>query len=268
MNNPKIWGIDVGNTHCKIGVIEGTQVLHVFRFRTEPEQSIDEYYFRWKDICYEIGWEQIPPIWVASVVPSVSIAIERLAQMRNLTVHWVNSSSEFSFQLPNYITKQIGADILILAEAASHLIGRNAIIVSAGTATVVFAIKEGVLLGGAIAPGIKGAVESLIQNAALLNPVFLELPERVVGRNTDEAMKSGILYGFAGLIDGIVTRMKEELGDSAIPVIATGGMIGKIEKISHTIVKVYPDLGIQGIAFLAMKKFHSEKNIGNLENQV
>lgn len=253
----RIWGLDVGNTHSKIGVIEGDKILQVFRFRTEVEQSLDEYYFRWKSICHELGWDRIPPLWVASVVPAVSIAIDRLSETRNLEVHRISPKNLFNFRIPPYLTEQIGADILIMAEAATHLVGSDAIVVSAGTATVVFAIDNGLLVGGAIAPGIKGSVESLIERAALLSPVYLDLPDRAIGQNTREAMQSGILYGFAGLVDGLVSRFKEELHKPDIPVIACGGMIGKLGKISHTIQKVYPDLGLHGIAFLAAREMRN-----------
>lgn len=251
MAEPRIWGMDVGNTHTKIGIIEKNEVIEVFRFRTERDKAVDEYYFQWKSVCHELGIPRIPPIWVASVVPSVSIALERLAEARQLELHWITAQSLFHFQIAPSIAGQIGADLLILAEAAVNLAGKNVIIVSAGTATVVFAVHEGILVGGAIAPGIKGSIESLLSQAALLKPVFLEIPPQVVGENTDDALASGIMYGFAGLIDGLVGRMKEELHIPEAVVIASGGMISKVGKVSRTIQKIYPELGLQGIAFLA-----------------
>lgn len=250
----KIFGIDVGNTHTKIGVIEGSKVIDVFRFRTERERAVDEYYFQCKGICREMGLERIPPLWVASVVPSVSIALERMAETRHVETHFIGVHNKFHFQIHPHIAQQIGADILILAEASACLKGNNVIIVSAGTATLVFAIHNNVLLGGAIAPGIKGSVESLIEQAALLKTVFMDVPTKAIGQDTDQAMMSGVIYGFAGLIDGLVVRMKEELAMPDIPVIASGGMIGKVGKVSRTIQTIYPDLGLQGIAFTAMNQ--------------
>ena len=170
----------------------------VFHFRTERDRPIDEYYFQLKSVCQEIGLERIPPLWVASVVPSVSIALRQLAQMRGLELHEIDRDCLFDFKLLPDISGQIGADILVLAQAAIGLVGADVIIVSAGTATVVFAMHRSWLIGGAIAPGIKGSVESLMEQAALLNPVFLDLPQAAIGCNTTQALQSGIIYGFAG----------------------------------------------------------------------
>lgn len=252
--NDIVLGIDVGNTHTKIGVIRGLNVLDVFHLRTERDRPVDEYYFYLKNVCKEIGMDFIPPIWVASVVPSALIALEHLAKVRNIEYHCINPSKQFSFTIDEKIKSQIGADLLILAEAVMAKAGENAILISAGTATVVFALKNGVLLGGAIAPGIKGSVESLIQKAALLDPIFLDLPEKAVGQTTEDAMKSGIIYGFAGLIDSLVLKLKEELEFDTVPVIATGGMIGKVAKVSKTIDEVKAHLSLQGIAYIVQRQ--------------
>lgn len=242
------WAIDVGNTHYKVGVIANDEVKEVYRFRTIREQSVDEYYFQLRNICREHNLTAIPHLWIASVVPSVSIAFEMLAKTKSLTATFIDANSPFSFSIDERIGKKIGADILILAEAATNIVGnKDVLIVCAGTATTVFAIVDGVLIGGVIAPGIKGSVESLIDSAALLNTVYLDLPPKVIGQTTEGAMSSGILYGFAGLVDGLVARMKEEIGCRDIPVIASGGMISKIERASHEINHVYPDLGMRGI---------------------
>lgn len=248
------WAIDVGNTHYKVGIIKNNTVEEVYRFRTIREQSVDEYYFQLRNICREHDLAQIPHLWIASVVPSVNIAFEMLGKTKNIPMTFIDSDSPFSFKIDERIGKKIGADILILAEAAMVMLNKkDVIIVCAGTATTVFAVVDGVLIGGAIAPGIKGSVESLIDNAALLTTTYLELPEKAIGQTTETAMSSGILYGFAGLVDGLISRMKEEIGRNDIPVVASGGMISKIERASFEIDKVYPDLGMQGILRIITK---------------
>ncbi|WP_372371067.1 type III pantothenate kinase [Candidatus Uabimicrobium sp. HlEnr_7] len=247
------WAIDVGNTHYKVGIIKNNKVVKVYRFRTIRDQSIDEYYFQLRNICREHSIANIPKLWIASVVPSVTIAFEMLSKTKNIDAAFIDTQSSFSFSLDERIGKKIGADILILAEAAVDIVGENVIIVCAGTATTIFAVVEGVLIGGAIAPGIKGSVESLIDSAALLSTTYLELPEKAIGQTTEGAMSSGILYGFAGLVDGLITRMKKEIGKNDIPVVASGGMISKIERASCEIDSVYPDLGMRGILSLAKK---------------
>ncbi len=253
MGDQLSWALDIGNTHYKLGVVENGSVKEVFRFRTIRDQSIDEYYFQFKNVCAELGIKKIPCIWIASVVPSVTIALKRLAETRKLDIRWINSESNFDFTIHPNIKPQIGSDILILAQAAIQLKGQDVVVVCTGTATTVFAVNDGVLLGGAIAPGIKGSVESLIDNAMLLNTVFLDAPTDAIGQSTDQAMKVGILYGFAGLIDGLVQRMKQQLEKPNIPVIASGGLISRIVAHSQTITDWDPDLGIQGIAHLVQK---------------
>lgn len=247
-----MWAVDVGNTHYKVGIVENGSIVQVYRFRTIRDQSIDEYYFQLKSICWEHNIKQIPHLWIASVVPSVTIAFEMLGKTKNIDVTFINADTKFSFVLDERIGKKIGADILVLAEAALHVVNKkDVIIVCAGTATTVFAVVDAVLLGGAIAPGIKGSVESLIDSAALLNTTYLELPENSIGQTTEGAMSSGILYGFSGLVDRLVVQMKAEIGREDIPVVASGGMISKIERASQEISCVHSDLGIEGILKVA-----------------
>lgn len=246
-------GIDVGNTHIKIGVLDGDRVVDVWRFRTDTERSVDEYYFQLQNVCREAKLETIPELLIASVVPSVTIAFQLLEETRGVKSTFIDVKSPLSYGFHPAINHQVGADILILAEAAVRLKGKDVIIVSAGTATTVFAISDGVFQGGAISPGIKGSVESLIAKAALLKTVYLDVPDSPIGQNTDDAVRSGVIFGYAGMIDGLVMRMREELGKPDMPVLASGGMIAKFAKVSRTIHEIKPDLGIQGLAYLSGK---------------
>ena len=146
--------------------------------------------------------------------------------------------------------REIGADRIVNAAAAYKLFGGPLIIVDFGTATTFCAVtKNGEYLGGAITPGVKISAEALYQRAAKLPRVELVRPRTVIGRDTVSAMQAGILFGYAGLVDGIVERMKKELGADAV-VIATGGLAELVAPETKTINEVRPDLTLQGLRLL------------------
>ncbi|MBS1127792.1 MAG: pantothenate kinase, partial [Nitrospirae bacterium] len=141
-------------------------------------------------------------------------------------------------------------DRIVNAAAAYKLFGGPLIIVDFGTATTFCAVtKNGEYLGGAITPGVKISAEALYQRAAKLPRVELVRPRTVIGRDTVSAMQAGILFGYAGLVDGIVERMKKELGADAV-VIATGGLAELVAPETKTINEVRPDLTLQGLRLL------------------
>jgi type III pantothenate kinase len=146
--------------------------------------------------------------------------------------------------------REIGADRIVNAAAAYKLFGGPLIIVDFGTATTFCAVtKTGEYLGGAITPGVKISAEALYQRAAKLPRVELVRPRTVIGRDTVSAMQAGILFGYAGLVDGIVDRMKNELGADA-KVVATGGLAELVAPETKTITEVRPDLTLQGLLLL------------------
>lgn len=146
--------------------------------------------------------------------------------------------------------REIGADRIVNAAAAYRLYGGPLIIVDFGTATTFCAVtREGEYLGGAITPGIKIAAEALFQRASKLPRVELTKPTKVIGSDTVSAMQSGILYGYAGLVDGIVERMKKELSQDA-KVLATGGLAALVAPETKTIQEVKPQLTLEGLKLL------------------
>lgn len=249
--NPYSFGLDVGNTHTKIGILQKGRVHKLYRIRTEKNRAVDEYYFYLTNICRDLDLKRSNRIIFSSVVPEVSIAFEQLEKNTDFTLTNVEKLPHFSFERQKNPSVKVGADILCMCHAASQIYGPNGIIVSAGTATTFFPLQNNTLKGGVISPGIKGSVEALIEKASLLGPINIEIPPQVVSHTTESAMQSGILFGFADLIDGMVKRIKEEmeLGEKSY-VVATGGMINKIKKITTSITHVHPELGLAGLALL------------------
>jgi type III pantothenate kinase len=146
--------------------------------------------------------------------------------------------------------REVGADLIANAAAALHLYTPPVIVVALGTATAFATVsREGDYLGGVIAPGLGISAEALYTRTAALPRVELVRPKKAIGPNTVAAMQSGIIFGYAGLIDGIVERIREELGEKVM-VVATGGYAGIIAKESKTIDKVNPDLTLIGIKII------------------
>ena len=146
--------------------------------------------------------------------------------------------------------KEVGADRIVVAVAAHHLYGGPVIIVDLGTATTFEIVSgNGDYLGGAIAPGMLSSAEALFQRAAMLPRIDMAPPNKVIGTNTIDAMRSGVVYGYVGLVEGMVQRMQKELG-GRVKVVATGGFSGLIANETRIIDEVNPDLTLIGLRII------------------
>jgi type III pantothenate kinase len=219
--------VDVGNTHTVIGVFRGEELVDHWRIGTETRRTADELALLFQGFLVQQGMSferQITGVAICSVVPSVT---HELRAMTRRYFHFnavvVEPGVRTGVPILTDNPKEVGADRIVNALAAVHLHGGPCVVVDFGTATTFDAISErGEYLGGAIAPGVEISVEALGIAGAQLRKVEVARPRSVIGRNTVEALQSGILYGFAGQVDGIVERIVKELGGSA-RVIATGG---------------------------------------------
>ncbi|MFN8535662.1 MAG: type III pantothenate kinase [Dehalococcoidia bacterium] len=242
--------IDVGNTNVAIGVYVGDQLRATWRFATDVHKMPDEYAVLLRGMLPPGGiqLEEIQDIIVASVVPPlVGTMIEvcvRVFGRRPLVVEaGIRTGVKIIYEQP----REVGADRIANAVGAARVYGGPAIVVDFGTATTFDAISaEGDYLGGAIAPGIGISSEALFAHAAKLPRIDLVRPKSVIGRNTVMAMQAGIIFGYVGLVDGLVERIKREMGGEA-EVIATGGLAETIAKESTTITVVDHDLTLTGL---------------------
>jgi type III pantothenate kinase len=225
--------IDVGNTNTVLGVFEGEQVIEHWRIATDPVRTADELAVVLQGLLAQSAVLKDPDITgiaLCSTVPSV------LHEMREMFQRYYGDvpaliiepgvRTGVSVRMDN--PKEVGSDRIMNTVAAVHLYGGPAVVVDFGTSTNFDAVSaQGDFVGGALAPGIEISVDALSRRAAQLLKVELARPERVIGKNTVEALQSGIIFGFAGQVEGIAERMRHELapGDpGSVTVIATGGL--------------------------------------------
>jgi type III pantothenate kinase len=245
--------LDIGNTSIHIGLWDGERIAHTWRIGVEQEKLPDEYGVLLMNLLSteRIGAEAVQACIIGCDVPPLIPTFEQVCRkyfkLEPMVVgHGLRTGVRILYDNP----KQLGADRIIDAVAASKLYGTPVIIVDFGTATVFDAVNEaGDYLGGAIAPGIGIASEALFSRAAMLYRVQLERPPVAIGKNTIHAMQSGILFGYVGLVEGVVQRFKDELGGNP-KVVATGGLAGLIAGETDCIDIVNGDLTLTGLRLI------------------
>ncbi len=245
--------IDIGNTNIVLGVFKGDRLLQHWRLSTNPYRTADEYGSLIKGLfsSSKIKAEGIDGVAVSCVVPPLLTVFEEVVlRYFNSAPLIVSTDIDTGLKIRYDNPKEIGADRIVNAVAAFHLYGGPVIIVDFGTATTFCAVTaEGEYLGGVIAPGVAISAEALFQRAAKLPKVELSRPKSIMGRDTVSAMQSGIIFGYASLVDGIIERMKDELGIEP-HVIATGGLAGLIAPETKTIKDIRPSLTLEGLKIL------------------
>jgi len=245
--------IDVGNTNIVLGVYKGKQLLHHWRLSTNREATPDEYGVMVFNLFQHAGISimQIEGVIVSSVVPPIMHTIETLCKdYIKKTPLIVGPGVKTGLNIRYENPREVGADRICNAIAAIELYGSPIIVVDFGTATTFdFIDAKGDYLGGAIAPGIGISTEALYNHAAKLPRIDLARPKSTVGRNPVASMQAGIIYGYAGQVDGIVWRMEEEFKVKT-KVVATGGLAELIAGESKTIQDVNPMLTLQGLLMI------------------
>lgn len=249
--------IDVGNTNTVIGVFDGNSLVHDWRIRTERNATEDEFnvlvggLFRGSNAALQ----QIDKTVISCVVPPMVTILE--AFVRKFLGHvpiWIDAKSYPDMLIFMKNPNEVGADRIVNAVAAYKRYKTSLIVIDFGTATTFDAISEkGEYLGGAISPGIGISSEALFTHASKLPRVDIHTPPAtVVGKDTISCIQSGIIFGYAGLVDGIVKRMKTEMGGNP-KVIATGGLAPLIHHVADTIEAVEPNLTLDGLKIIADK---------------
>lgn len=248
--------VDVGNTNIVLGVYERNKLLISWRVSTNRLQTSDEYGVILKNLFKQAQMDTnaLEGIIISSVVPPLMYALEEMAQRYfHLKPLIIGPGIKTGLNLAVDNPKEVGADRIANAVAGYELYGGPLIIVDFGTATTFDAISErGDYLGGAIAPGISISTEALFEKAAKLPRVELVKPKKVIGRDTVTSMQAGIIYGFAGQVDGIVKRMEREFKQKP-KVVATGGLAALIVEETETISLVNPLLTLEGLRLIYAK---------------
>ena len=242
--------LDIANTNIKIGMFEGDKLQATWRIATSVQRMPDEYAITMLNLLHYRGIDasDIKEGAVSCVVPPLLTTFNELFQNYfNIHPLVIGPGVKTGVRIRMDNPREVGADLIANAAASLHLYKLPVIVVALGTATAFATVsKDGDYLGGVIAPGIGISAEALYTRAAALPRFELARPKTIIGPNTIAAMQSGIIFGYAGLIDGIVNRIQEELGEKAT-VVATGGYAGIIAEETKTIDKVNPDLTLIGI---------------------
>lgn len=240
---------DVGNTETVLGVFDGSELVHTWRLSTQPERSADELALILSGLLEHRGLtlEKLTGLCAASVVPDVT------QQLRELAARYlpfepliVGPGTKTGVAVLADNPREVGADRIVNTLAAFTRFGGPAIVVDFGTGTNFDIVSaKGEFLGGVIAPGLQISAATLVQRAARLTRVELDAPPSVIGRNTVEAIQSGLIYGTAGEVDGIVDRVRSELGPATT--IATGGLAPVVIPHCRSIDHHEPFLTLEGL---------------------
>jgi type III pantothenate kinase len=248
-------GVDVGNTQTVLGLFDGEDLLGQWRVASEANRTADELAVFLAGLLALDGLrlDGISAVIVSSVVPALTRSYRNLASA-NLGVPFYSVTAEMETGLDNRYDdpEAVGADRIVNAVAAGRHYGFPAIIVDIGTATTVEAVgAEGCYLGGAILTGLYVSLDALVERTAKLPSVDLEEePPRVIATNTPDSIRSGFIYGYAGAIDALIRRSREELDEDGVNVVATGGPAGVIVPYCREIDEFDSDLTLKGLLAL------------------
>ena len=245
--------VDIGNSHIVLGGVRGDAIVFKAKIRTDITKTSDEYCIDLKMLLdvYGIGVSEVEGGIIGSVVPqvlnSMKTAIRKLTGKEPLVVGpGLKTGLQIRIENPN----QAGADLVAAAVAALKAYPAPLIVVDMGTATTMTVLDDsGAMIGGCIVPGVKIALDALTERTALLPGLQLDQPKRVIGRNTTDCMRSGVMLGAACMIDGMVERMEAELGRTAT-VVATGSIAKFVVPMCKRSVIYDKDLLLKGLAIL------------------
>lgn len=248
-----ILAVDVGNTHTVIGLLDASDIVGHWRVATDAALTADELRVKVETLLSLDGHAlaEVDRVVVASVVPTLTLAWEELSERatsRRPMVVGPGLKTGLPLRYDN--PAEVGADRVVNAVAAIDELGAPVIVLDFGTATTIDVVAaDGAYIGGVIAPGVETSADALFAHAARLPAVDLQAPERVIASNTRAAMQSGLMLGEAVMVDGLVARVRRELGADA-PVIATGGLAEKMAPLCDSIDRVDVDLTLRGLALI------------------
>ncbi|WP_379137004.1 type III pantothenate kinase [Paenibacillus sp. sgz500958] len=246
--------VDIGNTNIVLGVYRGRELLHHFRLSTARQSTVDEYGVLIHNLFQMSGlnFKEIEGVIISSVVPPlvqviVDMCVKYIGKDPLLVGPGIKTGLNLRYENP----REVGADRIVNAVAAIEQYKCPLVVVDFGTATTFDCIDAGAnYLGGAIVPGLGISTEALYQRASKLPRIELERPKKVIGRNTVHAMQAGIIFGYAGQVEGIVRRIKLEMNAPDLKVIATGGLASLIAGETDCIHEVNPMLTLEGLRII------------------
>jgi type III pantothenate kinase len=247
--------VDVGNSQTVLAIFDGEQRVATWRVTTAPHATSDELRLLWRGLLEDA---EITGVAACSTVPALLPALRELLESLEVPVVLIGPGVRTGVPLHVDNPREVGADRVVTALAAHELFGRRpdgggrpVVVVDFGTSTNVDAVgPDGQFLGGALAPGVEVSLDALATRAAQLRSVELSCPPQAIGKNTVAALQSGLVLGFAGLVDGLVGRIAAELVaqfGAAPVVVATGGLARVVVDSCRTIAEREPDLTVHGL---------------------
>ena len=253
-----IIAVDIGNSDVVIGLIKDSKILKSWRLHTSIHQSVDEYgiLVRGMLFAFDFSLQEVQGAVLSSVVPELTevfaLLLDNLTGKPPIQVsHERNLGIEINTETP----AKVGQDRLINATAAYQQYKTSLIIIDCGTASTLDVVTaEGVFQGGVICPGLLISADVLFSKAAQLFQVNLEMPENVIGKNTTDSIKSGLIYGYGGMIDSLIKRITNEIEQQGQPtptVVITGGLAAKILPILPNVI-YHDDLTLRGLYLFYM----------------
>lgn len=248
--------IDIGNTNISLGAFKKEELIYSWRLSSAVFKTADDSYVTITNLFDKVGLnsEEVKDVIISSVAPTVLTVIkEALARIFTLTPHILGENIEAPIRNLYERPQEVGQDRLVNAISAFNSFKGEVIVVDFGTAItfdIVSALGE--YLGGVIVPGIAISLEALVEKAALIPEIRLDKPGSLLGKNTIGSVRSGVIYGFASLCDGLIEKIREELGRK-IPVVATGGQAEIIVPYCQKIDSVIPDLTLIGLKIIYKK---------------
>ncbi len=240
---------DVGNTNISIGISDGQDILETYRLNTDVSKTADEYYVQLRNILGQRTFEKLA---IASVVPRITESLKEISKR----YYWipqpllVGPGIKTGINIKTDHPREVGADII--CDAAAVLNQRPHLIIDLGTANKYIYIKNKTILGVVITPGVHISIKALVGNTALLPDIEIEVPKKVLGTNTISCMQSGVTYGVAAQVDGLIERIKEEVNES-FDVILTGGLSSTIAPLCRYPIFRDPDWVLKGLLTIVNK---------------
>ena len=248
--------IDIGNTNLVIGCLDGEKICFSERLATDHSKTALEYALAFKQLLELFGIETkyITGVIIASVVPPITaIMTEALGKIISCKVKIVGPGLKNGLKIQMDNPAQVGADLIVGAVAGIRDYTCPLILIDMGTATTICVVdQDKTYIGGMIMPGLRVSLDSLTSRTSQLPRIGLDPPKRLIGKNTIESMKSGILFGNASMIDGMIDRIEEEIGMKATAV-ATGGLAGSIVPLCRHKIVYDGDLLIRGLRYIYEK---------------